>query len=169
MTSAVFAGSFDPVSIGHAEIVRRLSHIFDRVYFLLAINAEKTAFFTVEERLEMMRLAVTGLQNVVVDYTPGYVYRYAQEHGAAVLARGVRNAEDYAYERIMAENNRGWAPKLETVYLMCDPAYAEVSSSAIRAALREGGDLTPYLGESVAAYLASIPDFEQRRREIGKQ
>ena len=162
MKNAVFAGSFDPVTIGHVELVRRLSEIFDRVYFLLAINAAKTCYFPREDRLQMMRLATENLPNVTVDFTEGYVYEYARAHDA-VLARGVRSQTDYTYERMIADNNRSWAPEIQTVFLMADPAYCEISSTEIRDQWMAGKLMKDKLPPQVAQYLA------ERRDTLGKQ
>lgn len=168
MKDAVFAGSFDPVTVGHLEIVRRLGDVFDRVYFLLAVNSDKHCFFTRQERLDMMRAASAPMPFVVVDYTDGYVYEYARKKGA-VLARGVRNADDFAYERVMADNNHGWAPEIQTVFLMADPALRDVSSTHARDLILSGKISDSLLPPVAAAYIAAIPDLEERRIAFGKQ
>ncbi|MBQ5739818.1 MAG: pantetheine-phosphate adenylyltransferase, partial [Oscillospiraceae bacterium] len=120
MKIAVFPGSFDPVTLGHLDIVARAAKLFDRVYICTMVNAEKRGMFTAEERLELLRGSVAHLDNVEAELWSGLLVDYAREKGARFLVKGVRNGSDFDLEYSLARINTSIEPELETVLLCAD-------------------------------------------------
>lgn len=135
---AVFAGSFDPLTVGHLDIVRRASALFDEVWVLLAVNASKRYMFSEEARLEMVRKAVSQFSNVEAESFDGLTVNFAKRVGAKYLVRGIRNAADVDYEQTVAWNNKVLCPECETVFLSSAPEHLMVSSSVVRELLKAG-------------------------------
>lgn len=133
---ALVTGSFDPITLGHVDIVRRAATLFDRVILLVANNEEKQYMFSAEERAEIARAALEDIPGASVDVCDGYVSAYAKEHGASAFVRGIRDEKDVAYEQDMAERNLGYCG-VETVLLFTKPEYHAISSTAARMALAE--------------------------------
>ena len=138
---ALFAGSFDPVTLGHYDLIRRAAADYDSLTVALFINIEKTYLFTLEERLAVLRAAVASLPNVTADTFDGYVADYAVAHGIDTLVRGIRGEADKPYEEKMAAFNfaRGGVP---TAFYPAPARFASVSSSLLRARLRAGEDIS---------------------------
>lgn len=132
MPGAIFAGSFDPPTLGHLDIIDRAVRTFGAVHVLLADNSAKRALFTPEERLDLLARCCARWPEVTVERWDGLVAGYARDHGIRVLVRGLRNAADLEYERVMASMNRRLDPDLESVFLPCDERFSDVSSSAAR-------------------------------------
>ena len=143
MRTAICPGSFDPITLGHLNIIRRASRIFDRVVVLIAVNSGKAApMFTVEERVDMVRRAVSRYPNVTVDSSDILVAEYARRHEGAVLVKGLRAASDFDYEFQMDLINKNINPQLETMFLTASGKYTFLSSSVVREMARYGADLT---------------------------
>jgi len=139
---AVYAGSFDPVTLGHLSVIRRAARLFAHLRVLVAVNPEKEGVFSHEERVELVRELTRVLPNVSVEATAGLVVEHAREIGAAYLVRGIRGSGDAAIETSLAFANGQLAPELVTVFFPADPALAEVSSSLLRERAKSGEDLT---------------------------
>ena len=135
---AVFAGSFDPFTVGHLDIVRRASSLFDELWVLLAVNASKKYLFDETARIEMVRAAVASIPNVKVDCYDGLTVDFMKRVGAKFLVRGIRGAADVDYEQTVAWNNRLLYPECETVFLSSAPEHLMVSSSVVRELLKSG-------------------------------
>lgn len=138
---AVYPGSFDPVTNGHLDIIERSSSIFDEVVVAVLINIEKEPLFTVEERVEMLRLSTEQWKNVSVDTFGGLLVDYAIRRGAKVIVRGIRAVSDYEYEFQMALMNRRLEPRLETVFMMPAETYSYLSSRLVKEIYRLGGSV----------------------------
>jgi pantetheine-phosphate adenylyltransferase len=155
-TIAVVPGSFDPVTLGHLDVVARSARIFDEVHVLVVHNPGKTAFIPLEERVSLVERSVAELDLgghiVVTSWSEGLLVDYCVGVGARVLVKGIRSQVDVAYETPMAIMNRSLAG-VETVFLLPDPAHALVSSSLVRQVASLGGDVTPYVPGPVAEYL----------------
>ena len=165
-TIAVVPGSFDPVTLGHIDVIVRAAGPFDEVHVLVVHNPEKTAFIPVEQRVDFIADAVaeagvdlpSPLENVVVtSWSEGLLVDYCTRVGAKVLVKGIRSQVDVAYETQMAIMNRSLAG-VETVFMLPDPAHALVSSSLVRQVAGLGGDVSPYVPADVTAYLQSRSD-----------
>ncbi|MCI0403388.1 MAG: pantetheine-phosphate adenylyltransferase, partial [Acidobacteria bacterium] len=122
--TAIYPGSFDPVTNGHLDLIERASRLFDHLIVALLTNPEKDPLFSVDERVEMLREVVAHLPNVEVETFDGLLVDYARRRGARVLLRGIRAVSDYEYELQMALMNRQLAPELETVFMLPAEAYS---------------------------------------------
>ena len=143
---AVFPGSFDPVTNGHLDIVRRGLAVFGRVRLAILLNSEKKPLFSVEERLEILREAFRGNPRVELDTFSGLLVDYARQVGASVILRGIRAISDFDYEFQMALMNRRLDPRIETVFMMPAESYTYVSSRLVKEVFQLGGrvsDLVP--------------------------
>ena len=151
--TAVYPGTFDPVTNGHLDLVERASRQFDRLILAILRHDEKSPVFSLEERMELLREAAAPFPNVEVDAFHGLLVDYAQRVGAGTIVRGLRALSDFEYELQMAMMNRRLAPALETVFLMPSETYAYLSSRLVREVARLGGDLTGLVPEQVVAAL----------------
>ena len=153
MTHVLFPGSFDPVTIGHMDLITRASRMFDTVTVAVLHNNAKQSTFTLQERVQMLEIATSALDNVQIDAFEGLTVRYAQKIGANVLLRGLRSATDLDYEKIIAATNRSLAPEIETVFLLTDPAYGHVSSSMVKELAGYGADFSKMVPSCLVDYL----------------
>lgn len=149
MRTGLFPGSFDPVTEGHLDLIRRASALFDRLFVAVMVNHEKQTLFTREERAEMLRIVTSGLEGVEIVTHAGLLADYAEELGADFLIKGVRNLSDFENEFQMAVLNKTLSPKLETVFLPSDPRHIAISSSAVKSIAAGGGDLHGFVPEEV--------------------
>ncbi|MCO4772303.1 MAG: pantetheine-phosphate adenylyltransferase [Deltaproteobacteria bacterium] len=155
MIVALYPGSFDPLTPGHAAVVRQAARLFDHVRVLIADNPTKSPALSTAERLEAARDALGTLPNVSVDCTSGLVVEYARSIGAACLLRGIRDADDAAVEARMAAANRRLAPELPTLLLGAASTHAHISSSALKRMLTDGEDVSDWVSPALAARLRS--------------
>ena len=152
MRTAICPGSFDPITLGHLNIIRRAAKIFDRVVVLIAVNSGKTQpMFTIEERVDMVRRAVSRYPNVTVDTSDILVAEYARRHEGAVLVKGLRAASDFEYEFQMDLINKNINPQLETMFLTASGKYTFLSSSVVREMACYGADLTGLVPDELKA------------------
>ena len=150
MKTAICSGSFDPITLGHLDVIRRAAAIFDKVCVCVSPNAEKkNQMFTPEQKLLLVRTAVAELPNVEAELFPGLLADFAVSHGANVIVRGIRNVTDMDVEYQMALINRGLHPELETFLLPASPAYQHFSSSMAREMIRYRQPLEKYLPMSI--------------------
>ena len=150
MKTAICSGSFDPITLGHLDIIRRAAACFDRVCVCVSPNAEKkNQMFTPEQKLLLVRTAVADLPNVEAELFPGLLADFAVDHGANVIVRGVRNVTDFDMEYQMAIINRGIHPELETMLLPASGEYQHFSSSMAREMIRYHQPLEKYLPMSI--------------------
>ena len=153
LTVAVVPGSFDPLTLGHRNVIVRCAELFDRVVVGILINPDKKGMFTMEERKAIARLTLADLPNVTVETDSGYLTDFAERMGASIIVKGVRTSVDFEYEQKMAYFNRARNPKIETMYLPADQTMTEISSTAVRDKLFRGEDLTGLLHSNVIAWL----------------
>lgn len=149
MPIAVYPGSFDPVHLGHVDVIERAARVFDSVIVAVAKNSEKTALFTSKERLEMLRKATAHLTNVEITEYTGLTVTFARERRASVLVKGLRAVVDFEYELKQASMNQRLAPELDTVFFMTAPAYYFLSSTLIREVARLGGSVSGLVPEDI--------------------
>ncbi|MBR0200321.1 MAG: pantetheine-phosphate adenylyltransferase [Oscillospiraceae bacterium] len=143
MSIAICPGSFDPITLGHLNIIRRTSRIFDRVVVCIMHNAMKpNPMFTVEEKVDMCRRATERYPNVTVDWSDGLLAEYAKQYPGAVIVKGLRAASDFEYEFQMNLINKKINPELETMFLTASGKYTFLSSSVVREMAYYGADLT---------------------------
>ena len=161
MKTAICSGSFDPITLGHLDIIRRAAACFDRVCVCVSPNAEKkNQMFTPEEKLLLVRTAVEDLPNVEAELWPGLLADFAVDHGATAIVRGVRNTSDFDVEYQMALINQGIHPGLETMLLPASAAYQHFSSSMAREMIRYGQPLEQYLPASI---IPLVRDFIEKK------
>lgn len=146
---ALVTGSFDPITVGHLDIVLRAAKIFDKVIVVVAHNEEKKYMFTPGERVAIVSEAVKNIPNVTVELCDGYVADFAKKHGADAFVRGIRGSADVAYEQNMADINFANSG-VDTVMLFAKPEYHEISSTLVRGVLQNGGDLSLLMDEDAA-------------------
>jgi pantetheine-phosphate adenylyltransferase len=153
---AVVPGSFDPVTLGHLDVIQRAAGLFDELHVLVVHNPAKSALLPITQRVSLIERAIedAGLPtNIVVSsWSVGLLVDYCIDVGASVLVKGIRSQIDVAYETPMAIVNRNLAA-VETVFMLPDPAHAHVSSSLVRQVAALGGDIAPYVPSAVAAFL----------------
>ncbi len=158
MRIALFAGSFDPVTLGHIDVIRRGLALFDRVVVGIGHNPRKARLLSLEARSALVREACAGLGSVQVASYEGLTVDFAKKLGATAILRGLRDGADLAFEAPLAQANRVMAPSIETVFVLTDPTLACVSSSLMREIVAAGGDASAWLPPgALAALIAAVP------------
>lgn len=162
MRIAVCPGSFDPITVGHLDLIERAARIFDEVIVCVAINGEKRTMFTPQERLEMAQAAVAHLPNVRAEVSEGLLADFAREKGACALVKGARNGMDFDWEYQLAQINRDLMPQLDTVLLPARPGHVHISSTMVRDMIRYHQNLDHYLPAGVPAVLKKFRDGKEQ-------
>ena len=160
MKIAIYPGSFDPVTSGHLNIIRRASEIFDRLIVCVMVNAGKKPMFTQDERVDLIRRVTADLPNVEVDCSSELLAEYAKRKGGCVIVKGLRAGSDFEYEFQMALINKNINPELDTMFLTAEHQYMYMSSSTVKELGLYGVNLTEFLPEEI------IPDFQERIKLI---
>ncbi len=150
MSKAIYPGSFDPVTKGHLDIIRRAARMFDSLTVSILNNSEKSPLFSVDERVNMLRKACSDIKNVSIDSFSGLTADYAKKTGTDVIIRGLRAITDFEYELQMAQTNRKILPTVDTVFLTTSLEYAYLSSSIVREVASYGGDISEFVTPEVA-------------------
>ena len=160
MITAICPGSYDPVTLGHVDVITRAATIFDRVVVgVVREPHHKKTLFSVEERVAFLGDALTGLENVEVDVFSELVVDFARRWGATTMIKGLRVTSDFEWEYQMNHLNRALAPDVETLYLMSSPKFSFVSSSGVKEIAAFGGKVDEYVPEAVARRFAQMfPD-----------
>ena len=156
MKVAIYPGSFDPVTSGHLNIIRRAAKIFDRLIVCVMVNAGKKPMFTQEERVELIRRVTEDIPNVEVDCSDELLAEYAKRKGSCVIVKGLRAGSDFENEFQMAMINRKINPELDTMFLTAEQQYMYMSSSTVKELGHYGVELSDFLPEEI------IPDFQER-------
>lgn len=152
---AVYPGSFDPITYGHIDIVRRAAVLFDEVVVAIALNIDKTPLFSLHERIRMLTDVMSEFPNVYVGSYEGLTVRYAEMQGAQAIIRGLRAVSDFDTEFTMALTNKKLAPNIETVFLMTEAQYSFISSSAVKEVAGFGGCVRGMVPRVVEARLVA--------------
>jgi pantetheine-phosphate adenylyltransferase len=150
MTTAIYPGTFDPPTLGHLDIISRISRIFDKVVVGVVMNVGKKPMLEAEERVRLLRESVAGFPNVEVSSSNELLAVFAARYENPVVVKGLRNHIDYEYETTMAVFNRQLSPELETFFITADQKYTYVSSTAVRQLAAYGADLSELVPEPVA-------------------
>ena len=150
---AAYSGTFDPVTFGHTDIIRRAAAMFPKLLVAVSHNPGKNPRFTIAERVDLCRLSISDLKNVKVKPFDGLIVDFARDNGVTVLVRGVRSVGDFDYERQMAVMNRDLYPKLDTVMLVPAPEYGHLSSSLVRELAGLGAPIEKFVPGAVVPLL----------------
>ena len=159
MSSAIYPGSFDPITAGHLNIIERAAPTFERFVVCVMVNGDKNPMFTTEERVEMVRLVTSHIPNVEVHSSDRLLAEYARELGCSVIVKGLRAMSDFEREFQMALINHRLNPKLDTMFLTAEHQYMYLSSSAVKELGRYDADLNGLLPDAI------IPIFQKRMKE----
>ncbi len=159
MNKAVYPGTFDPVTRGHEDLVRRASRIFDSVIVAVADSASKKPFFDIEERVDMAKAVLSDYGNVSVVSFSGLLMDFVRERNAKVVLRGLRAVSDFEYEFQMAGMNRNLYPEVETLFLTPSEQYMFISATIVREIAKLGGDVSPFVHPLIASRLAAKIEF----------
>ena len=151
---AIYPGTFDPITNGHLDIIRRSYQIFDEIIILIAHNVEKAPLFNIYERLGLAEEVTAGLDQVTVEVFDGLLAEFARQRKATAIVRGLRAVKDFEYEFQMALMNKSLYPEVETVLLMPSERFTYVNSKIVREVARLGGDVTPHVPPVVAEALS---------------
>lgn len=154
MLIAVYPGTFDPITRGHEDIVRRAARLFDRVIVAVAESRNKKPFFGIDERVEMARAVLKDVPRAQVEGFSGLLIDFVAQQGAIAVLRGLRAASDFEYEFQLAGMNRNLKPDIETLFLTPSDQYMFISASMIREIAQLGGDVSPFVHPLVAARLS---------------
>ncbi len=156
MRTAVYPGSFDPVTRGHVDLIRRGARLVDRLLVAVAVNAGRDAFFTLDERLALLQAEVRGLKGVTVERFDGMIVDFVRARKAQAILRGIRTVSDFEYELQMAVTNRALGGgRLETVFVMPSPEHAFLSARLIREVASLGGDVSSFVSKRVERALVA--------------
>ena len=151
--TAVYTGVFDPVHLGHLDVIRRGSRVFDSLVVGVGVNPEKSPFFTIEERADLVRRVVAPFPNVAVRTFSGLAVRFVREVGARIILRGLRTTSDMEDEFTMSLTNLALDPEIETVFLMAKETYSHISGTLLRQIANLGGDLEKFVPPEVKSAL----------------
>jgi pantetheine-phosphate adenylyltransferase len=155
MKAAIYAGTFDPITLGHLDLVERAAKLFDHLIIAVAAYSRKSLLFTAEERVAMVREVTKKFPNVEVESFDGLLMNYARSKGLHVVVRGLRAFSDFEFEFQMALTNRKLAPDIETIFLMPNEDYSYVSSSTVREVAQFGGDVSNFVAKPVQLALVA--------------
>lgn len=148
MRRAVFPGTFDPITLGHIDIINRALPLFDELIIAIGINAEKKTMFSLEERIQFIEKTFEGEEKIKVKSYSGLTTKFCTSENSQFIVRGLRNTTDLNYEQPIAQTNYQMA-KVESIFLICSPGVSNISSSIVRDVIRNGGDFTNLVPRSV--------------------
>ncbi len=147
--TCVFAGTFDPITVGHTYVIEKCLECFDKVIVAVGVNSDKSPLFTLEQRIDMIKKAFSGVSAVEVMAFDGMLVDFMKKQGVTVNVRGVRNNDDYKYEANMASFNLDMYPEITTIFIPTPQNLAHVSSSGVRSIISYGADISKYVPKSV--------------------
>lgn len=153
MKTAIYPGSFDPITKGHIDILKSGAEIFDKVIIAVARNSEKNSFLSVDERVMLIKESIKDIPNAEVDCFQGLTIEYAKKMDANILIRGLRAVSDFEYEMQLSQANSALAADIKTVFLITKPKYNFISSSTIKEIYLNNGDISKFVPECVYEYL----------------
>ncbi len=149
MKQAIFPGSFDPITIGHVDIVRRAIPLFDQVYVSIGVNTQKKYLFPLQQRIDWLNQVFAEESKVVIDTYTGLTAHYCNSIGAKYMIRGLRHASDFDYEKTISQLNQIVGGDLETVFFISQPQFSHISSTIVREIIKGRGDASPFLPDEI--------------------
>ena len=153
MKTAIYPGSFDPITKGHLDVLKRAADVFDKVIIVVSVNVNKKSFLPLEDRLNLIKEACKDIPNIEVDSFDGLTIEYAKKRNANVLIRGLRAVSDFEYEMQLSQANSALCKDIHTVFLITKPKYNFISSGTVREVALMKGDVSKFVPECVAKYL----------------
>ena len=156
MKKALFPGSFDPITTGHTEIILRGLSIFDEIVVAIGVNSAKKYFFTLEERLEMLRMCFADEDRIKIASYQELTVDFARKQGARFILRGLRSPQDLSYEQPIELINKHMAPDIENVHLLSSPQTAAISSTIVREVIRYKGNIVGLIPDEISDYVAKL-------------
>lgn len=147
--TAVFPGSFDPFTLGHLDVLKSALKLFDKIIIAVGYNVQKKGFFTPEERMDIIRQSVIGLDNVEIDCYEGLTIDFCRKVGAGFIVRGLRTTTDFELERVIAQANTKMSPEITTVFIPSSHEFSFISSTVVRDVFINGGDIKIFLAQGV--------------------
>ncbi|HCV16051.1 MAG TPA: pantetheine-phosphate adenylyltransferase [Rikenellaceae bacterium] len=147
--TAVFPGSFDPFTLGHLDVLKSALKLFDKIIIAVGYNVQKKGFFTPEERMDIIRQSVNGLQNIEIDCYEGLTIDFCRKSGAGFIVRGLRTTTDFELERVIAQANTKMSPEITTVFIPSSHEFSFISSTVVRDVFINGGDIKIFLADGV--------------------
>jgi pantetheine-phosphate adenylyltransferase len=155
-TTAIYPGSFDPITLGHVDVISRASRMFDRIIMAVVANPQKSSLLEIPERVRLIKESIEPLANVTVESFEGLLVDFAKKHQATVIIRGLRAISDFEYEFQMSQMNKTLYPQLETVFVMAKLDYTFLSSSMVKEVFKLGGDVVSLVPKPVQRALKNL-------------
>lgn len=149
MRIAVFPGSFDPITTGHVDLIRRAVPLFDKIIVAIGINSQKKYLFSLEQRLEWLEAVFTKDESISIGHYNGLTADYCKQVGAEYLFRGLRNCSDFEYEKTISQINKIIGEGIETVFLISKPEFSHISSTIVREVIKAKGDVSAFLPKEI--------------------
>jgi pantetheine-phosphate adenylyltransferase len=143
--TAIFPGSFDPFTIGHESVITRAMPLFDEIIVAIGTNTTKNAYFSIEQRMKMIRDVFSDTNKIKIESYQGLTVEYCRKKQARYLLRGLRTSSDFEYERAIAQTNKAMYPELESVFLLTLPEHTHINSAIVREIIRLGGDASQFI------------------------
>jgi len=153
MKTALFPGSFDPITIAHVDILKRALPLFDKIVIGIGLNSSKQSFLSAEKRQEIVSAIFAGYDNVEVKLYEGLTIDFCKQLNVQYMVRGIRSVSDFEYERAISQINQTMMPEVETIFMLSKPEYSAISSTIVRDILRNNGDISKFLPEEALAFL----------------
>lgn len=153
MKTALFPGSFDPVTKAHVDIIKRSLGLFDKLYIGIGDNSSKKGLLSIEQREQMVRAVFSNEPKIHVVAYEGLTVEFCKSIGAGYMIRGIRTVSDFEYEKAIAQMNHALAPDIESIFIVSKPGYSSISSTIVREILRHHGDVSQFIPKEALAYL----------------
>ncbi len=154
MRIAVFPGSFDPITLGHIDLVKRAQHLFDKIIVAVGVNSSKKYLFPLEQRIEWLNQVFKEDDHIHVDHFEGLTVNFCRDQKANYLLRGLRNASDFDYEKTISQLNHIIGDNLETVFLISKPEFSHVSSTIVREIIKGNGDVSSFVPDLIVKHIS---------------
>ena len=155
MNIAVFPGSFDPITIGHYDLIKRALPLFDKIIVAVGTNSTKSSLFPLEERLGWLKIVFKDYPKISIDHFEGLTAHYCNHVHANFLIRGLRNSSDFDYEKTISQVNQIISHGIETVFLISNPQYSHISSTIVREVIKGNGNVEPFLPKGVVILMSN--------------
>ena len=153
---AIMTGSFDPITLGHIEIIKKASKCFEHFYVVALLNTEKNYLFTPEEKKELMELSLSDIDNVIVDTYDGFTADYMHQRSICKIIRGIRNEQDLEYEKKISNAMKAYDPDFDTFFIYSSPEYKHISSSLVKEKLNEKEDISSFVSPNAVDRILEI-------------